>query len=127
MTGRTNLEGRGKRSTGFTIAPNNVYYVFTGYGATLTQFLTDRVAGEVGGDRQRVDYPELTSQLDLDTGVLVDGFRTDHLHSYFVGASYRFNNQARLGLRVGRWRRLSTFDFLDRRRNTAMVTYAYNF
>ncbi|HEV8334810.1 MAG TPA: outer membrane beta-barrel protein [Candidatus Polarisedimenticolia bacterium] len=127
MTGRTNLEGRGKRSTGFTIAPNNVYYVFTGYGATLTQFLTDRVAGEVGGDRQRVDYPELTTQLDLDTGVLVDGFRTDHLHSYFAGASYRFNNQARLGLRVGRWRRLSTFDFLDRRRNTAMVTYAYNF
>ncbi len=129
MTARTNLEGRGRRSTGFTSAYNNVYYVFTGHGATLTQFLAARVAGEIGLDRQRVEYPEITRQAipDTDPYEYAEGLRTDEFRSYFVGASYRFNNQARMGLRLGAWRRISTFDFLDRRRNTAMVTYSYNF
>jgi hypothetical protein len=127
MTGRTNLEGRGRRNTGFTSVVNNVYYIDTAYGGTLTQFLAARVAGEVGMDREEVEYPEVTQQFDPETNLLETGLRTDDIHSYFVGASYRFNNQARLGLRVGKWRRISTFDFLDRRRNTAMMTYVYNF
>ena len=127
MTPRTNLEGRGRRNTGFTSAYNNVYYIYTGYGTTLTQFLAARVAGEIGLDRERVNFPEVTLQSDPETGQYATGFRTDEFRSYFVGASYRFNNQARMGLRLGVWRRISTFDFLDRRRNTAMVTYSYNF
>ena len=129
ITARTNLEGRGRRSTGFTSAVNNVYYVHGGYGATLTQFLAARVAGEIGADREQVEYPEVTQQYDQETDQVVSGFRTDEFRSYFVGASYRFNTQARMGLRVGSWRRISAvpFDFLERRRNTVMVTYSYNF
>jgi hypothetical protein len=129
MTARTNLEGRGRRNIGFTSVYKNVYYIQTGYGTTLTQFLAARVAGEIGLDREQVEYPEETQQNDPETGQTVSGFRTDEFRSYFVGASYRFNNQARMGLRVGSWRRISAapFGFLDRQRNTAMVTYSYNF
>jgi len=127
VTARTNLEGRGRRGTSFTSAYGNVYNVYTTWGATLTQFLAARVAGEIGLDRQKIEYPEETQQYNPDTGQNVTGFRTDEFRSYFVGASYRFNNQARMGLRVGTWRRLSTFEFLDRQRNTVMVTYSYNF
>lgn len=129
MTARTNLEGRGRRNIGFTSAYNNVYYVHSGYGTTLTQFLAARVAGEIGLDREKIEYPEITMQYDPETGQYSTGFRTDEFRSFFLGASYRFNNQARVGLRLGGWRRTSAapFGFLDRRRNTAMVTYSYNF
>ncbi len=127
-TNRTNLEGRWRRNTGFTIAINNVYYVYSAYGATLTQFLTARVAGEMGFDQEQVAYPEPTDQCSVDGSQCVFGvLRTDQFRTYFVGASYRFNNQTRMGFRLGSWRRTSTIDFLDRKRNTAMVTYAYNF
>jgi len=134
ITGVTNLEVRGRRGTGFTIAQNNVFYVDTTYGATLTQFLSERVAAEAGTDRERVEYPEETQLCNLQAGScgaggagLVSGIRTDDLRSYFVGGSYRFNNQTRVGLRLGIWERDSSFDFLNRRRKTAQVTYAYNF
>ena len=134
ITGVTNLEGRGRRNTGFTVASGNVYFVDTAYGTTLTQFLAERVAAEVGADRERVDYPEVTTLCDLNAGScasgspgLKTGFRTDEMRSYFVGGSYRFSNQTRVGLRVGIWERDSTFDFLNRRRTTAQVTYTYNF
>ena len=127
MTGVTNLEVRGRRYTGFTIAVNNVYYRDTSYGATLTQRLAERVAAEIGGDRERVDYPEITSVFNLRTGLLETGLRTDEIRSNFVGGSYRFSNQTRVGLRVGIWERESTFEFLNRRRRTAQITYTYNF
>jgi putative beta-barrel porin BBP2 len=130
VTNRTNLEGRGRKYTGFTSVPDNVYYIYDGYGATLTQFLAARVAGEIGADREQVEYPEVTQQVDPDHPLTpVTGLRTDRFKSYFVGISYRFNNQARMGLRVGQWRRITDppFDFLNRTRNTAMVTYSYNF
>ncbi|HEV8377196.1 MAG TPA: outer membrane beta-barrel protein, partial [Candidatus Polarisedimenticolia bacterium] len=53
FTGLTSLELRGRRGVEFTIASNNLYYLDRSYGATLTQKLADRVAGEVGIDRQR--------------------------------------------------------------------------
>ncbi len=55
------------------------------------------------------------------------GLRVDEVRSYFVGGSYRFSNLTRVGLRVGIWERDSTFDFLNRRRRTAQITYTYNF
>jgi hypothetical protein len=136
ITGLTGLEMRWRRGVEFTIATNNLYYLDRAYGATLTQKLAERVAGEIGIDRQRIDYPFLTTACDPDLGGcgigqpgLVSGFRVDELRSYFGGASYRMSNLARIGLRVGVWERGSTppFDFLDRHRLTAQVIYAYNF
>ena len=51
-----------------TVASGNVYFVDTSYGSTLTQFLTERVAAEVGTDRERVDYPEITALCDESSG-----------------------------------------------------------
>jgi hypothetical protein len=127
ITGATVLEVRGRRYPGFTTAVNNVYFLNTSYGATLTQRLADRVAAEIGGDNGRVGYPVGTVAFDPTTGQTVSGFREDELRTRFVGASYRLSNQARIGIRVGVWERDSTFGFLDRRRNTAQVTYVYNF
>lgn len=127
LTGATSLEARGRRSTGFTIAQDNVFFVDTGYGATLRQRLAGRVAAEFGRDIQKVDYPESTAAFDPESGTLETGFRTDRVRSYFVGGSYRFSNLTQIGLRLGTWRRDSTFDSLDRRRRTAQVTYTYNF
>ena len=136
ITGVTGLEIRGRRSVEFTTAANNLFYVDTAFGATLTQRLADRVAGEMGIDRERVDYPVETSACNPDLGScgvggpgLVSGFRVDELRSYFAGASYRMSNLTRVGLRVGVWERNSTppFNFLNRHRVTAQVIYAYNF
>ena len=124
---------RGQRQVAFTTALNNLYYLDDSYGATLAQVLAERVAGEVGIDRQKVDFPVdtaacATRQCDLnDPAQFVQGHRTDRLRSYFVGANYRFSNLTRIGLRLGVWERDSSFDFLNRHRMTAQVIYAYNF
>ncbi len=127
FSGHTALEMRGLRQTGFTTAVNNIYYLETGYGATLTQALGDRVAGEVGINRGRVDFPRSTLAFDSGNDELVSGHRVDDIRAYFVGASYRYSSLSRLGLRFGVWERSSTFDFLNRHRFTAQMIYAYNF
>ena len=127
FTGHTALEIRGLRQTGFTTAVNNIYYLETGYGASLSQALSDRVAGEVGINRGRVDFPRPTVAFDSDSDTLFSGHRVDNIRQYFVGASYRYSALSRLGLRLGVWERNSTFDFLNRHRFTAQMIYAYNF
>ena len=133
FSGLTSLAVRGQRQVAFTTALNNLYYLDDSYGATLAQVLAERVAGEVGIDRQKVDFPVdtaacATRQCDPnDPAQFVQGHRTDRLRSYFVGANYRFSNLTRIGLRLGVWERDSSFDFLNRHRMTAQVIYAYNF
>ena len=68
-----------------------------------------------------------TLAFDGVNNVLVSGKRVDDIRSYFVGGAYRFSALTRMGLRLGVWERSSTFEFLDRHRFTAQVTYAYNF
>jgi len=127
ITGLTSLEGRWRRNVEFTTAVENVYYLDRAYGATLTQFLAERVAGELGIDREKVEYPVETSAFDSNTGQLVTGLRVDEFRSFFVGGWYRFSNLTRIGLRVGEWERNSTFEFLNRHRMTVAMTYSYNF
>jgi hypothetical protein len=127
FTGHTALEIRGRRQTGFTTAFANIYYIDNGYGATLTQALGDRVAGEVGIDRGRIDFPVPTLAFDEEDDVLVSGHRVDEIRAYFAGASYRFSPLTRFGLRLGVWERNSTFEFLNRHRFTVQMIYAYNF
>ena len=127
FTGHTALEIRGRRQTGFTTAVNNIYYLETGYGATLTQAIADRIAGELGIDRGKIDFPVPTLAFDEEGNVLVSGHRVDEIRAYFIGASYRYSPLTRFGLRLGVWERDSTFDFLNRHQFTAQVIYAYNF
>ena len=139
ITGLTSLELRGRRQVNFTTASGNVYYTDQAIGATLTQALSDRFAGEIGIDREKVEFPEETTVCDLgddpdnpnpcispETG-LVTGMRTDWIRGYFAGVGFRMSNLSRVGLRVGAWDRESTFDFLNRHRMTVQVIYAYNF
>jgi len=130
LTGLTSLEMRGQRAVLFTTALNNVYLLDQGYGATLTQAFSDRVAGEIGIDREKVSFPNETTACEFgDQGLLVceTGLRTDSIRAYFGGISFRLSNLSRIGFRVGAWERDSTFEFLNRHRMTAQVIYAYNF
>ena len=137
VSGRTSFEMRARRAVQFTTAPNNIYYTDQGYGATLTQALSDRVAGEIGIDREKIEFPVETTVCNPDLGScdqlsdpgFVTGFRTDKIPAYFAGASYRMSNLSKIGLRVGVWERNSAppFEFLNRHRLTAQVIYAYNF
>jgi len=130
FTGQTSLEMRGQRQALFTTAVNNVYLLDQGYGATLTQAVSARVAAEIGIDREKVSFPNETT-----TCVLVDedqlecetGFRTDRIRAFFAGAYFRLSNLSRIGMRVGQWERDSTFEFLNRHRLTVQMIYSYNF
>jgi len=130
ITGLTSLEMRGRKEVDFTTALNNVYYTDAAYGATLTQAISDRVAAEAGFDREKVDFPVETTSCFLDDNGQTQcesGLRTDWIRAYFAGVGFRMSNLTHIGLRVGEWRRESTFDSLNRHRMTVQVIYAYNF
>lgn len=127
MTSLTKLELRGRRDLSFTSAAGNVYRVNTLHGATLSQSLAERVVAEVGVDREKNDYPERSTLFNPQTGTLESAVRFEKIRSYFLGGSYRFTNRTRVGLRAGIWERDSTFDFRNRRRMTAQMTYTYDF
>ncbi|MCI0567549.1 MAG: outer membrane beta-barrel protein [Acidobacteria bacterium] len=130
LTGLTTLEMRGQRQALFTTALNNVYLLDQGYGATLTQAVSARVAAEIGIDREKVSFPNETTtcitvgenEFECETGL-----RTDWIRSFFGGAYFRLSNLSRIGLRVGQWERDSTFEFLNRHRIIVQMTYSYNF
>jgi hypothetical protein len=130
LTGLTTLEMRAQRQALFTTALNNVYLLDQGYGATLTQAVADRVAAEIGIDREKVTFPNETqtcitvgpNEFECETGM-----RTDWIRAFFAGAYFRMSNLSRVGLRVGQWERDSTFEFLNRHRMTVQVIYSYNF
>jgi Uncharacterized protein conserved in bacteria (DUF2320). len=130
MSGLTSLQARGQRQVLFTTALNNVYLLDQGYGATLTQAVAERVAAEVGIDREKVSFPNETTACEFDDQGVIQcetGIRTDWIRSYFGGIVFRLSNLSQVGFRVGAWERDSTFEFLNRHRMTAQVIYSYNF
>jgi len=130
LTGLTSFQIRGQRQVLFSTALNNVYFLDQGYGATLTQAVAERVAAEVGSDREKVSLPNETMACELDDQGVIrceTGIRTDWIRSYFGGILFRLSNLSQVGFRVGAWERDSTFEFLNRHRMTAQVIYSYNF
>lgn len=121
LRGATRVTLDGGRDVQYSYDVNQPYYVQTGGMLSVQQHLYGQFALTVRGGYQRLDYREREDALTISPN------RTDYVHSYGGGASYRVGKDTNVGFYVDEQRRLSPVQFrtYDGLRYGLAVTYDY--